>query len=960
MNIHVVAAIFRRNLLSYFSNPTGYVFICLFVVLSSFFAFWPYEFFNANLANLDQLNRYLPYILLLFIPAITMSIWADERRQGTDELLLTLPAGDIDVVLGKYFAAVAVFTVALIFSMFCNLLMLRELGHPDIALFAANYFGYWLVGLAMLATGMVASFLTGNLTVAFILGVVFNAPLVLADLADTISGSAEWTMTIKRWGLAEQFRDFGRGVISLSAIIYYLMIVVVMLYLCMVLIGRRHWMGGRDGHSLLGHYLARALALGAAAVALVLIFSTFDMRYDVTAEKVSSLSPDTVALVRDLDTKGRAVSIKAYISPDVPENYVQTRLNLLNDLREFEKLGRGRIQVQVISTEPTTEEANKAEQQFGIRSHPVLGRSRGAPKDEQIFLGVAVTCGLEKVVVPFFDRGTPIEYELIRSIVTVAQQKRKRLGVVQTDAPLFSGFDMQAMTVRPSQPIIDELSKQYEVVQVDASKPIEKFDVLMAVQPSSLEQPKLNNLLDAIRNGQPTAIFEDPAPVFMQGVPGTSEEKRGPMGQPGGAKADIQQLWSLLGVKPAGKERTSPFGPVPSSAGIVWQDWNPYPKLSFISTLPLEFVFIGREEPGAGGTAFNDADPITSGLQELWLPFPGAVLKQNNSKMKFVPLVNTGDKTGLIPADQLRMLLSDTRSHKLEGENTTNEVYTLAARITGELKSSDTPSTSDAANADKAKADDSKSADPAGKDAAGKDAAPAKSTAAEEAAKKRAARQAHPLDVVLVMDIDMMESNVFAIRSRSDEEEIGVHFDNIVFVLNTLDVLAGDERFVEIRKRKPAHRTLTTIDQAVNDYRDRVTTAKKEYNDKYTAELQKARAEGEETANQFRQLQKKVTEAQQAGEDVSTDLQVQIYDAMVNKAVADARTKAREDQLEREHRRQLDDADRDFNSDIRHEQNYYKFLAVLIPPIAPFIVAIFVFFSRRAQEREGVSKSRLR
>ena len=196
--------------------------------------------------------------------------------------------------------------------------------------------------------------------------------------------------------------------------------------------------------------------------------------------------------------------------------------------------------------------------------------------------------------------------------------------MVTTDAPLFSGFDMQQMTVRPPQPIIDELSKQYEVVQVDASKPIEKFDVLMVVQPSSLDQPKLDNLLAAIRGGQPTAIFEDPAPVFMRGVAGTSEQKQGQMpGQPGGPKCDIQQLWSLLGVKLAGKDRTSPFGPVASTAGIVWQDWNPYPKLSLISTLPLEFVFIGREEPGpTNSVAFNDKDPITSGLQELWFPFP--------------------------------------------------------------------------------------------------------------------------------------------------------------------------------------------------------------------------------------------------------------------------------------------------------------------------------------------------
>ena len=265
----VAAAVFKREFASYFRNPTGYVFITLFVFVSALAAFWQQDFFLNNLANLDQLNQYFPYLLIFLAPAITMGLWADERRQGTEELLLTLPASDAALVVGKYLAALGIYTVALLFSL-SHVVVLIFLGSPDPGMLAATYLGYWLMGAALLSLGFLASQLTENLTVAFILGALFcAAPVFLHHAGAILTGRA--LRVAEQLSVIEQFRDLSRGIVTASAVVYFVSIAVGVLYLSVKLAGRGRWPARAGSPKMPAHVLARAVAVGAIVAALTVL-----------------------------------------------------------------------------------------------------------------------------------------------------------------------------------------------------------------------------------------------------------------------------------------------------------------------------------------------------------------------------------------------------------------------------------------------------------------------------------------------------------------------------------------------------------------------------------------------------------------------------------------------------------------------------------------------------------------
>jgi len=940
-------AVLKRNFVGYFSNPTGYVFLCVFVLMTSTAAFFPHAFFVANLANLDQLNYWLPSIMLVFVPAITMSIWAEEKRQGTDELLLTLPAGDFDIVIGKYLAAASVFTVSLLLSQLANYTMLVWLTYDestntvdlDTGLFFATYFGYWLIGLAMLSVGMVASFLTNNLTVSFILGMAFNSVLVATQFADMVIPSASLAQRISRWSYASQFDDFGRGVISLSSTAFFALIIALGIYVSMVLIGKRHWSGGRDGQSMWWHYLVRTLALVVVLVGVNLLLERWDfIRQDVTQGQVSSLSPNSRRLLASLAANdNRPIKVHAYISANLPDEYVKTRYNLVSMLKELERQPGSRVRVELHDNlEPFSEEASQAEERFGIRRQVVRTQSRGAFKEEEFILGAAFACGRENVVVPFFGNGVPVEYELVRSISTVGRGERKRLGVVNTDAQLSGGFSFVGMQPRqiPKQLILEELEKQYKVEEVDATSPIEqgKFDVLLVVQPSSLGPQQLNNVVEAVKAGQPAAIFEDPFPYVMNQCVGTADPKP-PMGggmfgggqpQP---KGDIRALWKALGIQVTGDGAASDIpGDVPAT--IVWQDFNPYPKFQIRGIGP-ELVFIRNDAPGATN-AFNPKEPVCAGFEELLLPYPTGITQALGSKLSFTELIATsGTLSGTVKVSDWQQgasdpyLLEEKRGRPAKGK------FTLAAWIRDEEA---VKAAAVATKKDDAKKDD----------------------------KAAAAAKPKGINVIYVGDIDLLHSEFVQLRNQPNTE-INFRFDNVPFVLNVIDAVAGDDRFLAIRTRKPRHSTLKTVEERAAKARAAEDVAIRNASAKYEELKKKAEAQQKEAEDKFEEIQKSAQEKMSSGQEVDRAAligQIQYWATKVEAAKRQVEVEL--EGIRRDRDKELASVERNRDQDIQKIQNEFKLWATVIPPIPPLLVGLVVFIRRRLREREGVSRTRMK
>ncbi len=461
-------------------------------------------------------------------------------------------------------------------------------------------------------------------------------------------------------------------------------------------------------------------------------------------------------------------------------------------------------------------------------------------------------------------------------------------AVLRTDAGLVGGSrDWQ---------IIRELRKQYDVEEVAPSSEIdaEKFDVLLAVMPSSLTSEEMDNLVTYAKSGSPLLVFDDPFPLSFNsngfGVTGAPRQPKsgghsGFMGQggpPPEQKADGGRATRLL--KALGIEW--------QYDAIVFDVNNPHPEFAM---LPPEYVFVTRN--GKDSQAFNPDNPITKGLQELIALYPGEIYNRGGGEIDFEPLLKTGQQSGVL---QWEEFVDEGGFNFFSMQGTANprrnpfrridgSTHTLAARVSGDS-------------------------------------------------------EGNKINAIFVADVDMISDFFFEERNLGN---LSMKFDNVTFVLNAVDSLVGDDSFIDLRSRRPAHRALVRVEQQKRGFLEAANQAEREAD----------KAADEELEQRREQLSKRVKEIQE-NEDLDP-----IAKAQMLKQAQEAEQKRMslaEAQIEQTKNDEIQKIRATTNRQIRDLESNIRFWSVCLPAIPALALGAFVFVRRTRDEKTTVVESRRR
>ena len=656
-----IKAVFKREFRAYFDSPVAYVFLTAFLVLAGFLTFGVAMFYERRQADLTPFFFWHPWVYLLLVPAATMGVWADERRNGTAELLLTLPVTLGEVLVGKFLAAWSFVGIGLALT-FPVALTAGYLGSPDWGAVFCGYLGSLLLAGASVAIGVFASTLSRSSVVGFVVSLALVFLLLIIGFDPVIGAVAAWgvptaiTDAVASCSLLSHFEAMRRGVVDFADVGYYAAMMVFMLAAAKTVTdGRR---GASKG-------VVGLVLVGAIAASSVVILANLPLRCDMTAERLYTLSNGSKAVLGQLTED---VTLKYYVSsssaemPMALKTYAQQVGNLL---KEYARAGGGRLVVEEYDPKPDSD-AEEWAQRYGVE--PQTG---GNPFGQGVYFGVVAVCGDREETLGVLSPRTEstLEYDLTRLVTRVAWPERPVVGVM-TSLPDVLGAKMNPMMMqmgqRPPQgwAAFSELAKDYDVraVEPDAEKIDDDVKALVVLHAKNLPDKTLYAIDQFVLRGGKLVACVDPLSIKdMQSARAQQNPMMGGMG--GDGPSTLGKLFDAWGVKfDEGKIACDLEAATKLNNGQGGVESNP------------AFLSLGAENMDKG-------DLIVADLTNVMFPFAGAfTFEKKDMDLAFAPVITTS-KENSCATDKMSLQFGGMKDMVPDGAS-----RILAARLSGTFR----------------------------------------------------------------------------------------------------------------------------------------------------------------------------------------------------------------------------------------------------------------------------------
>jgi len=498
----------KKEWRSYFNSPIAYIVITVLLIGIGYFFFQ--TFFVANQVSLRTFFRAAAWSFLLFGPAITMKLFAEEKKVGTIETLLTLPMKEWEVVLGKFLAAWALLAAYLLITL-AYPITLSFIGDLDKGPVIGGYFGLFLLGGTLLALGLFASSITKNQVVSLIVSVTIGLVLFLLD--SLLPFMPEWMQnTMEFVGIDSHFQNIARGMIDTRDVVYSISLMIFLLFVTVQVLEAR--LTDRSGVRKLNKVLYIGGAIGCLISLNALSFNLFS-RFDLTQDRMFTLSDASKDLVKELKDQ---LTIKAFFSKNLPAPFNNYERYLKDQLQEYRNYSNGKLNFVFVDPDKKGKD-NQPDK--GVMSEIQAGRIvkvevNKLEKDQlqvvNVYMGLTLNYQDKMESIPVLRSINDLEYELTSRLRKLTQPKTPKLGFL-------TGHD----ELTPTQGLknaMQLLGDKYQVAEINLEKDdsaLKDMD-LMVVAGSKKEIPAYQRFwIDQfIMKGGKVAFFLDRSILDMK------------------------------------------------------------------------------------------------------------------------------------------------------------------------------------------------------------------------------------------------------------------------------------------------------------------------------------------------------------------------------------------------------------------------------------------------------------